>query len=173
MAASKAFWQAFPNPACFPPRISKENFGGFVGFQGVTRVKNPKCPSSNFFGAAGLFLVALLAPSGHVPLARAAGRARSADSREGLRRTLAGAGSSWSIGTGRGNFQPSMNSDYRKANVRQIRPRRRRQAAHGSRATGRARRSKMRSFNVVSFPRKRESRAPARAAKSGCPLTRA
>jgi hypothetical protein len=129
-----------------------------VGCQGVTRVKNSKCPSSKFFRGAGPFLVALLAPSGRVPLARAAGRARSADSREGLRRTLAGAGSSWSIGTGRGNFQPSMNSDYRKANVRQIRPRRRRRAAHGSRATGRARRSKMRSFNVVSFPRKRESR---------------
>jgi hypothetical protein len=30
----------------------------------------------------------------------------------------------------------------------------------------------MRSFSVVSFPRKRESRAPARAAKSGCPLVR-
>ena len=27
-------------------------------------------------------------------------------------------------------------------------------------------------FDVVSFPRKRESRAPARAAKSGCPLSR-
>ena len=31
----------------------------------------------------------------------------------------------------------------------------------------------MRSFKVVSFPRKRESRAPVRAAKSGCPLSRA
>ena len=41
------------------------------------------------------------------------------------------------------------------------------------RGTSRARRFKMRSFNVVSFPRKRESRAPARAAKSGCPLSRA
>jgi hypothetical protein len=31
----------------------------------------------------------------------------------------------------------------------------------------------VRFFNLVSFPRKRESRAPARAAKSGCPLSRA
>ena len=31
----------------------------------------------------------------------------------------------------------------------------------------------MMSFSVLSFPRKRESRAPARAAKSGCPLSRA
>jgi hypothetical protein len=54
-AASKAFWQAFPNPACFPPRISKESFAGFVGFQGVTRVKNTKCPSPNFFAAPASF----------------------------------------------------------------------------------------------------------------------
>jgi hypothetical protein len=55
MAASKAFLQAFPNLACFPPRISKESFGGFLGFQGVTRVKNPKCPSPNFFAAPASF----------------------------------------------------------------------------------------------------------------------
>jgi hypothetical protein len=26
----QAFFQAFPNPSLFPPRISKEFFGGFV-----------------------------------------------------------------------------------------------------------------------------------------------
>ena len=32
---AQAFCQAFPNPACFRPRISKHFFGGFVGFQWV------------------------------------------------------------------------------------------------------------------------------------------
>jgi hypothetical protein len=50
---AQAFFQAFPNPACFRPRISKHFFGGFVGFQWVTRVPNPKCPSPNFFASAG------------------------------------------------------------------------------------------------------------------------
>ena len=51
----QSFLATFPSPACFPPRISKESFGGFVGFQGVTRVKNPKCPSSKFFWAPASF----------------------------------------------------------------------------------------------------------------------
>ena len=48
---AQAFCQAFPNLACFRPRISKHSFGRFVGFQGVTRVPNPKCPSPNFFAS--------------------------------------------------------------------------------------------------------------------------
>src|SRR5271170_526197 len=48
----QAFWQAFPNLGCFCPRISKDSFGGFVGFQRVTRVPNPKCPPPNFFASA-------------------------------------------------------------------------------------------------------------------------
>src|SRR5271156_6079226 len=35
----QAFCQAFPNLGCFCPRISKDSFGGFVGFQRVTREK--------------------------------------------------------------------------------------------------------------------------------------
>ena len=34
------FCQAFPNLACFRPSFSKHFFGGFVGFQGVTRFPN-------------------------------------------------------------------------------------------------------------------------------------
>jgi len=40
MERLQAFWQAFPNLSCFAPRISKQFFGDFVEFQGVTRVKN-------------------------------------------------------------------------------------------------------------------------------------
>jgi hypothetical protein len=39
---AQAFCQPFPNLACFRPRISKHSFGRFMGFQGVTRVPNPK-----------------------------------------------------------------------------------------------------------------------------------
>jgi hypothetical protein len=31
--------QAFPNPSLFSPRISKESFGGFVGFQEATGLR--------------------------------------------------------------------------------------------------------------------------------------
>jgi hypothetical protein len=48
----QAFFQAFPNPSLFPPRISKEFFGGFVGFQGFAIDANPKCPPPNFFAAS-------------------------------------------------------------------------------------------------------------------------
>src|ERR1700722_3832174 len=48
----QAFFQAFPNPSLFPPRISKEIFGGFVGFQGFAIDANPKCPPPNFFAAS-------------------------------------------------------------------------------------------------------------------------
>jgi hypothetical protein len=54
-AASKPFLQAFPNLGCFRPRISKDSFGGFLGFQWVTRGKNPKCVPSKFFRHARLF----------------------------------------------------------------------------------------------------------------------
>jgi len=55
MAGLQAFWQAFPNSGCFRPRISKDSFGGFVGFQWVTRAKNSKCLLPNFFAAAASF----------------------------------------------------------------------------------------------------------------------
>src|SRR5271155_4912483 len=51
----QAFWQAFPKLACFCPRISKEIFGGFVRFQGVTRVPNLKSLLPNFSPAAAFF----------------------------------------------------------------------------------------------------------------------
>jgi hypothetical protein len=47
--ASKFFFQTFPNLGLFSPRISKESFGGFVGFQGVTHRCKPKAPFSKFF----------------------------------------------------------------------------------------------------------------------------
>jgi hypothetical protein len=39
-AALQAFFQASPKLACFAPSFSKQSFGGFVGFQGVTRFPN-------------------------------------------------------------------------------------------------------------------------------------
>jgi hypothetical protein len=36
----QAFFQAFPNFGLFSPRISKDSFGGFVGFQMVAMDKN-------------------------------------------------------------------------------------------------------------------------------------
>ena len=44
----QTFLQTFPNLACFSPSFSKESFGGFVEFQRVTRVPNPKGPFPNF-----------------------------------------------------------------------------------------------------------------------------
>ena len=38
--ALQAFFQASPKLACFAPSFSKQSFGGFVGFQGVTRLPN-------------------------------------------------------------------------------------------------------------------------------------
>jgi len=55
VADLQAFGQAFPKLACFGPRISKEIFGGFVGFQGVTRVPNLKSPLPNLFAAPASF----------------------------------------------------------------------------------------------------------------------
>src|ERR1700674_2171234 len=44
--ALQAFFQASPKVACFAPSFSKEIFGGFVGFQRVTRAsKRPLMPS--------------------------------------------------------------------------------------------------------------------------------
>src|SRR5271168_1429484 len=51
----QAFLQVFPNLRLFCARISKESFGGFVGFQGVTRVANPKELFPNFFVAVASF----------------------------------------------------------------------------------------------------------------------
>src|SRR5579863_6186754 len=42
------FCQAFPNLACFCPSFSKHFFGGFVGFQGVTRFPNLNVRFPNF-----------------------------------------------------------------------------------------------------------------------------
>ena len=50
-ANRQALWQAFPNLACFAPNISKESFGGFVRFQGVTSPKNLNDVPPNFFVA--------------------------------------------------------------------------------------------------------------------------
>jgi hypothetical protein len=36
----QAFFQAFPKIACFAPSFSKQSFGGFVEFQGITRLPN-------------------------------------------------------------------------------------------------------------------------------------
>jgi hypothetical protein len=52
----QAFLQAFPNLSCFRPSFSKESFGGFVGFQGVTRPPNLKAPLPNFFVRLPSFL---------------------------------------------------------------------------------------------------------------------
>ena len=38
--ALQAFFQASPKLACFAPSFSKQSFGGFVRFQGVTRFPN-------------------------------------------------------------------------------------------------------------------------------------
>jgi hypothetical protein len=38
----QAFLQAFPNLGCFAPSFSKDSFGGFVGFQVVTRLPNSR-----------------------------------------------------------------------------------------------------------------------------------
>ena len=46
MAGHLAFLQAFPNLACFSPSFSKQSFGGFVGFQGVTRVPSKRGKSA-------------------------------------------------------------------------------------------------------------------------------
>jgi hypothetical protein len=41
-ASYKDLLQAFPKLGCFSPSISKESFGGFVGFQGLAIDPNPK-----------------------------------------------------------------------------------------------------------------------------------
>jgi hypothetical protein len=82
MTGSKEFLQAFPNFGLFSARISKGSFGGFVEFQSVTRVPEPK--ESISIRRAGLLLNALQRPSGRFP--QNAGRVLSADGRERLRR---------------------------------------------------------------------------------------
>jgi hypothetical protein len=54
-ATLQAFFQAFPNLRLFSPNISKESFGGFVGFQGVVRVANRKSAFPNLFAASASF----------------------------------------------------------------------------------------------------------------------
>jgi hypothetical protein len=48
-ARRQAFFQAFPNLSLFSPRISKESFGDFVGFQGVAKTQNRKSALAKFF----------------------------------------------------------------------------------------------------------------------------
>ena len=48
-----SFLQAFPNFRLFSPNISKESFGGFVGFQGLAIDANRKCHSPNFLRRKG------------------------------------------------------------------------------------------------------------------------
>ena len=50
----QAFGQAFPNLSCFSPSFSKDSFGGFVGFQGLARLPNPKSPFPNFCSPKGV-----------------------------------------------------------------------------------------------------------------------
>ncbi len=95
MADLQAFGQAFPKLACFRPRISKQIFGGFVRFQGVTRVPNLKSLLPNFFAAPASFWTHFPAPPGRFPPTRAArGRTRSAEDRERFRREWRRASSS-------------------------------------------------------------------------------
>ena len=51
----QGFLQGFPNPSCFCPSFSKQFFGGFVGFQKVTRVPNLESPLPNLFAAPASF----------------------------------------------------------------------------------------------------------------------
>jgi hypothetical protein len=45
----QAFYQAFPNLVAFSPSLSKDSFGGFVGFQGVIVAPNLNSPFSQIF----------------------------------------------------------------------------------------------------------------------------
>jgi hypothetical protein len=58
-AASKPFLQAFPNLGCFCPRTSKDFFGGFLGFQWVTREKTQSVDLQTSSSCSPFF--------GHVP----------------------------------------------------------------------------------------------------------
>src|SRR6202012_5736317 len=51
----QAFLQAFPKLSCFRTSFSKENFGGFVAFQGVTSPPNHNLPLPNFFVGPAFF----------------------------------------------------------------------------------------------------------------------
>jgi len=92
MADLQGSWQAFPKLRCFSPRISKESFGGFVEFQRVTKVKNPKRPSPNFFAATASFWTRCRRHRVAFRRPRAAGRVLSAGGRERLRGAVAKAG---------------------------------------------------------------------------------
>jgi hypothetical protein len=115
----QAFWQAFPNLGCFRPSISKDSFGGFLGFQWVTRAKNPKSLLPNFFAAPASFRTPFrrhnaafyrLAPPGVEP------------AQQGIERVYVAwwrsAGSSWSISTVQ-EKEASTSSDYWKTIVHQ------------------------------------------------------
>ena len=98
MTPSKAFWQAFPNPACFRPRISKQSFGGFVIFQQVTREKMQSVCLQSFSPRRprrGHALGAIMSLSGALELRarRAVGQREAPGSRlagEPIRRPSAG-----------------------------------------------------------------------------------
>jgi hypothetical protein len=49
VARRQGFFQAFPNLSLFSPRISKESFGDFVGFQGVAKTQNRKSVLAKYF----------------------------------------------------------------------------------------------------------------------------
>ena len=94
---SLVFLQGFPVLCSIGPMLhNTEDFQRklwrFCGISRGYKGQKPKVSIPKFFRGASLFLVTLPAPSGHVPLTRVAGRARSADSREGLRHTLAEGG---------------------------------------------------------------------------------
>src|SRR5271163_4514176 len=91
MAGLQTLLQAFPNLGRFSPSFSKESFGGFVGFQRVTRVKNLKRPFQIFFAALASFWTHLRPHRAAFRRRGAArGRALSADGRERLRWAVAG-----------------------------------------------------------------------------------
>jgi hypothetical protein len=106
MAGHLAFLQAFPNLACFAPSFSKQSFGGFVGFQGVASLQNPKCSLPNFLPLPPSFNRIPDATPPHSVGSRR--RGSSADGIGGSDVFIAGL-----IRAG-ANSQPSMNSTYWK-----------------------------------------------------------
>jgi hypothetical protein len=73
MAALLAFFQAFPNPGCFAPSLSKQIFGRFVGLQGVASLKNLNDVSPNFFCGSRLPSAVFPTPPRRIPPPRPEG----------------------------------------------------------------------------------------------------
>jgi hypothetical protein len=90
MAGRLAFLQAFPNLACFCPSFSKQIFGGFVRFQRVASLKNPKCRSPNFLPLPPPFNLIPSAAPPHSARSRRRGSAWTA-ARSGVRSRGVGA----------------------------------------------------------------------------------